>query len=174
MKAIMKGTLLANAGRALVGGTVAPNSTILANSITVIVGQAVKSSSGFLTNASVTSGAIAGIILAVVDANGLPIDPDSGTTDSYTTASDNQTVAKKYAIIDESPFTIYSFVASAAPGTTTGSNLRNYYADFSDASTIDESTAATSNKVLRLLGADPEASTTRILATINKPEALRN
>lgn len=173
MKAIAKGTTLANAGRALAGGVLAPNSTIIANSITVIVGQAVKSASGFLTNASVTSAAIAGIIVAVVDANGLPVTPDSGTIDSYTMASDNQTVAKKYAIIDESPFTIYSFLADAAPGVTTGSNLRNYYADFADSGQLGESTTATSNKVIRLLGVDPEVST-RILGTINKPECLRN
>lgn len=173
MNAKAKGTTLSNSGRALVSGTVAPHNTIIANSITVTLGDAVKSATGFLTNASVTSAAIAGIIVAVVDKNGLPIDPDSGTADSYTTASDNQTNAKKNAIIDESPFTIYSFKIDAAPGVTTGSNLRNYYADFADKTQLSESSTATTGKVVRLLGVDPEDST-RVLGTINKPEALRN
>lgn len=174
MNAIVKGTTLPNSGRALVGGISAPNSTILANSITVTLGDAVKSATGFLTNASVTSAALAGIVVAVVDKNGLPIDPDAGTIDAYTTASDNQTNAQKYAIIDESPFTIYSFKINAAPGTTTGSNLRNYYADFASTDTLSESSTAATAKVVRTLGVDPDAATTRILGTINKPEGLRN
>lgn len=169
------GTTLANAGRALVGGTAAPHSTILDNSDVVIIGDAVKTGAdGNLTTASVTTAAIAGIVVAVCNANGSPATPDAATLDTYTMASDNETVAKRYALIDESPFTIYSFKSSAAPGTTTGSNLRNYYASFADATQLDESTAATTNAVIRLLGVDPLASTTRILGTINKPEALRN
>lgn len=173
MNAKVKGTTAPNQGRALVGGISAPNSTILANSITVVLGDAVKSATGFITNASVTSAALAGIVVAVVSSAGLPIDPDAGTADSYTTASDNQTNAQKYAIIDESPFTIYSFKSNATPGTTTGSNLRNYYADMADSSQLGESTTATTGKVVRLLGVDPDDAT-RILGTINKPEALRN
>lgn len=173
MNAKVKGSTVPNQGRALVGGTVAPNSTIIANSITLTVGDAVKSATGFITNASVTTAAIAGIVVAVVDANGLPINPDAGTADSYTTASDNQTNAKLNAIIDESPFTIYSFKIDATPGTTTGSNLRNYYADFTDKTQLSESSTATTAKVIRLLGVDPDDAT-RVLGTINKPEALRN
>lgn len=173
MNAKRKGTTHANAGAALVGGTSAPNNTIIANSQAVVLGDAVKSATGFLTPASVTTAAIAGIVVAVVDKNGLPINPDSGTLDTFTVASDNQTNAKINAIIDESPFTIYSFKIDAAPGVTTGSNLRNYYCDFTDHSQLSESSAATSGKVVRLLGVDPEDST-RVLGTINKPEALRN
>lgn len=175
MNAKAVGTTLANQGRAIIGGLVAPNSTILANSITVTIGDAVKSASGFLTNASVTTAAVAGIVIAVVDKNGLPIASDANTIDSYTTASDNQTNAQLYAMIDESPFTIYSFKIDNTPGTTTGSNLRNYYCDFTDKTQLSESSAATSGKVVRLLGVDPLAGTAnRVLGTINKPECLRN
>lgn len=174
MNAIVKGITLPNAGRALVGGTAAPNSTVIANSVVLVRGDAVKSATGVITNSSVTTAAIAGIVESVVDANGIPVTPDSGTLDTWTVASDNQTVAKKYAIIDESPFTIYSFKIDAAPGTTTGSNLRNYYCDFTDSSQLSESGVATTAKVIRLLGVDPDATTTRVLGTINKPEALRN
>lgn len=176
MNAKVKGSTVPNQGRALiggVGGAFGMNATILANSITVTLGDAVKSATGFLTNASITTGAIAGIVVAVVDANGLPINPDAGTADSYTTASDNQNNAKLNAIIDESPFTVYSFKIDNTPGTTTGSNLRNYYCDFTDKTQLSESSAATSGKVIRLLGVDPDDAT-RVLGTINKPEALRN
>lgn len=159
-------------GRALIGVT-ATAGTILANSITVVRGDAVKTSSGFLTNASVTTAAIAGIVDAVMDSKGIFVTPDAGTTDIWTMASDNQTNAQKRAVIDESPFTIYSFRSSATPGTTTGSNLRNYYLDFTDSTQLNESSAATSGKVIRVLGVDPDNSA-RILGTINKPECLRN
>lgn len=173
MYARVVGSTLPNSGRALVGAS-ATAGTILANSIVVVRGDAVKTSTGFLTNASITTAAIAGIVEAVVDVNGIAVTPDSGTTDTWTMASDNQTVAKKRAIIDESHFTIYSFKINNTPGTTTGSNLRNYYCDFADSTTLAENGAATSAKVIRLLGVDPDAPTTRVYGTINKPEALRN
>lgn len=167
------GSLLPNSGRALSAGIIAPYSTIIANSEVIVVGDAVKTSSGFVAASSVTTAAVLGIVVAVVDSNGLPINPDAGTADTFTVASDNQTNAKKYAIVDESPFTIYSFKANAAPGVTTGSNLRGYYADFADHSQLSESSAATTGKVIRLLGVDP-ADTTRILGNINKAECYRN
>lgn len=173
MNALVKGITLPNAGRALVGGTVYPNYTVIANSVVLVKGDAVKSSTGFITNASVTTAALAGIVETVCDANGIPVTPDSGTADTWTVASDNQTNALKYAIIDESPFTIYSFKSNATLGTTTGSNLRNYYADMADSTQISESSTTTTAKVLRLLGPDPD-NTARVLATINKPECLRN
>lgn len=173
MNAKFKGSVRADEGRTLIGGTVAPNATIIANSQVIVVGDAVKSASGFITPAAITSAAIAGIVVSVLDANGIPVTPDAGTTDTWTVASDNQTNAQKYAQIDESPFTIYSFKIDNTPGTTTGSNLRNYYADFTDHSQLSEGSTATTGKVIRLLGVDPDDAT-RVLGTINKPESLRN
>lgn len=173
MNAKDKGTLIPNMGRALSAGVTAPFNTIIANSVVLVVGDAVKTASGFVTNASVTTAAVLGIVVSVLDANGIPVTPDSGTTDTFTVASDNQTVGKKFALVDESPFTIYSFKIDAAPGVTTGSNLRGYYCDFASASQLSESSAATTGKVVRLLGVDPE-DTTRVLGNINKPEGLRN
>ena len=172
MKAIAKGNVMPNMGRSFFGASQTAG-TILANTIVVNRGDAVKTSTGFLTNASITTGAIAGIVEAVVDINGIFINPDSGKTDVWTMASDNQTVAKNRAIIDESPFTIYSFLIDAAPGTTTGSNLRNYYVNFTDSTQLSESSALSTGLVIRLLGADPDAPTTRVLGTINYSETRR-
>lgn len=66
-----------------------------ANSVVFQKGDLIRvNNAGF--GALVTSGdLVLGVVTAVTDANGQPIDPDSGTTDTYTMASDNQTVAQK-------------------------------------------------------------------------------
>lgn len=65
------------------------------NSVVFTVGDAIRvNSSGFGDMAETTEGII-GIVQGVVDSNGLPVDCDSGKTDTWTMASDNQTVAKK-------------------------------------------------------------------------------
>ncbi len=172
MNAKRKGSLLPNAGTALSNGGIAPFKTIIANSQAITLGDAVVTASGFISP-SITTAAALGIVIAVEDKNGLPINPDAGTADTYTVASDNQTVAQIVAVVDESPFSIYSFKINATPGTTTGSNLRGYYCDFADHSTLAESGAATTGKVVRLLGVDPEDAT-RVLGNLNKTEGLRN
>jgi hypothetical protein len=66
-----------------------------ANSIVVQKGDLIRiANDGF--GALLTAGdLVLGIVEGVVDANGLPVDTDSGTTDTWTMASDNETVALK-------------------------------------------------------------------------------
>lgn len=66
-----------------------------ANSIVVQKGDLIRvNNAGF--GALVTTGdLILGVVEGVEDENGLPVTTDSGTTDTWTMASDNQTVAQK-------------------------------------------------------------------------------
>lgn len=65
------------------------------NSVAFIPGDLVRiNQDGFCDIVDATE-AIAGVCTGVVDKNGIRIDPDSGTLDTYTMASDNQTVAGK-------------------------------------------------------------------------------
>lgn len=84
---------------------------------------------------------------------------------TYTFASDNQTVAKSRVEVDISKFTIYSAEVDVAIGTTTGSDLSNYFMDLVDEDTLDESTAATTAAQYHTLGADPD-DTAKALVTI--------
>lgn len=84
---------------------------------------------------------------------------------TYTFASDNQTVAKSRVELDISKFTQYSAEVDVAIGTTTGSDLKNYFMDLVDEDTLDESTAATTACQYHTHGADPD-DTTKALVTI--------
>lgn len=137
---------------------------ILANSITATVMDSVKYSSGFValgTAGASVLGHINGITtqygvgLNTSGASGAAIGSFLGT---FTTASDNQTVAKVAAEMDVSQFTVYSAELSAAIGTTTGSNLAGYRMDLSDEDTLDESTAVTTTAQYATLGVDPSNS----------------
>ena len=63
------------------------------NAIIFTIGDAVRfNTSGFVDLVDATE-QIAGIVAAVVDKNGLPVSTDSGTTNTWTMAAANQTVA---------------------------------------------------------------------------------
>lgn len=65
------------------------------NSVAFIPGDLVRiNQAGFIDIVDAAE-AIAGVCVGVVDKNGIAIEPDSGTLDTYTMASDNQTVAQK-------------------------------------------------------------------------------
>lgn len=139
-------------------------SEILANSITVTVYDSVKVSSGFIalgTAGASVFGHVTGIRtntgvgLSSSGAAGAELGSYVGT---FTTASNNQTVAKNRAEIDLSQFTMYSAELSAAIGTTTGSNLLGYRMDLTDEDTLDESTAATTTAQYATWGVDPRNS----------------
>lgn|SRR3990167_5725602 len=142
------GTLSPNEGQILIGGDSVPQRTIVVNSGVIQIGDKVEWSSGFIQTGAGSTAAVdpVGICVGVAQ-NGVAIDPDSGTTDTFTVASDNQTVGKKYAIIDISENTLYSVGMDDTPGQTTGSNLPGYSMNalVSDGSQLDESTAATSD-----------------------------
>lgn len=144
-------------------------SNILANSITVTIMDSVKAASGFI--ALGTAGALVwGHVLGIGTSKGMPMNStgiagaDFGSfTNTFLTASDNQTVAKFTALCDVSKFTKYSAELSAAPGTTTGSNLIGYRMNLTDEDTLDESSTLTTTLQYGTFGVDPNNSAQAIV-----------
>jgi hypothetical protein len=106
-----------------------PVAPIIANSITVAVGEAVKlDSTGYVTNATADD-ALLGIVVGFADSANVPLAPSayaagtatSSDVQSVVAASDNQTVAKKRALVQTSPWQIYSVNVSGTLGTTADS-----------------------------------------------------
>ena len=69
---------------------------------------------------------IIGVLISVGALAGPNVTPDSGTTDTWTVAADNETVAKKYAVIDASPWAIFSANLDATIHTTAAFGLGRY------------------------------------------------
>ena len=133
MSFIYKGTLNPNAGRMIIGGPDMAQglstATIITNSGVVAVGNVLS-----ITTAAAGNGIVArrynsagdvilGVCLSVADADGTQAEPDSGTTDTWTVASDNETVAKKYAVVDISPWSIWSASLTGTIHTTAAFGL---------------------------------------------------
>lgn len=106
----------------------------IANSTTVAVGEAVAlASDGFLTNGAAAA-PLLGIVVGFCAHDGTPLSPteySAGTatgTDvqTVTSASDNETSAKKRAIVNISKRTIYSADVSGTLGTTNNSPSTTY------------------------------------------------
>lgn len=155
-----------------VGGDEAPilKHVILANSITSIVGQALIASSGFAALGT-TGTLVLGHLRAHTTKNGVGLETTgvagaaSGSyVGTYLTASDNQTVGMVKAEVDVSKDTLYSVDPDATIATTTGSNLLGYHTDIADASTTDESTAATTTAQYTIWGVDPEDSGNQVVS----------
>lgn len=141
----------------------------IANSITITVNDSVKLSSGFI--ALGTTGALVfGHVQGIVTSKGMPMTStgiagaDFGSfTNTFLTASDNQTVAQFKAECDISKLTLYSGEESATIGTTTGSNLPGYTQDLTDEDTLKEDTAATTTGQYMGHGVDPYNSAQAIV-----------
>lgn len=142
---------------------------ILANSITATISDSVKFASGFVALGT-AGAAVLGHINTISTNFGVGVETSGATGASvgsfvgtFTTASDNQTVAMVKAEIDISQTTMYSAEVDATIGTTTGSDLAGYRMDLIDEDTLDESDAATTAAQYATWGLDPEDSTKAIV-----------
>lgn len=133
---------------------------ILANSIVVTTNDSVKLASGFV--ALGTTGALVfGHVISVGTSKGMGLNSTGvagaefgSFVNTYTLASDNQTVGKVKADVDVSKMTIYSGELDAAIGSTTGSNLNGYFTDLTDEDTLDESATVATTMQYALGGVD--------------------
>jgi len=127
-------------------------SYIINNSETIQVGDAVALD----TNGHITVGTageeVLGIVAGVTDSNGISIDADSGTTDTYTVASDNETSAQKKAQITADKMSLYSNDADGDLATT---NLLQFF-DLIDENTIDQSSASDTSGQFQLISLNPD------------------
>lgn len=127
-----------------------------ANSVVFQVGDLIRvNTSGFA--ALVTTGdLVLGVVTGVHDKNGKAIDPDSGTTDTYTMASDNQTVAMKK--VQYIPALQDHLFYNDADGSLAQANLMMYFGvdDENNADTASVAPSDSTLNTLRLVEIDPD------------------
>ena len=119
---------------------------------------------------------VVGVIQAIITDKGVsPSDNGCGGAfvDQYRTAANNETAAKVSALVDISPFSVYSADLDDTIGTTTGSNRAFYYFNLDSGSAnhqLDEASAkapSTGNGQFVSHGLDPQ-DTNNLLVSINR------
>ena len=125
---------------------------------------------------------IVGVIEAIITNTGVaPANNGCGGAfvDQYRTAANNETAAQVSALVDVSPFSIYSADLDNTIGTTTGSNRAFYYFNIDSGSAnhqLDEASAkAPSTGAGQFVshGVDPE-DTNNLLVSINRSFMLND
>jgi len=166
---------------------------VIDNSDVIEVGDYVKMRNGNLE--VVTAGdAGSGVVVDVVNSNGLSLAPEQGSIASagsatissgvVTVASDNETVDLIAAKIDMSPFAVYSATVTGTINTTATSAKPGAYINTDDENSIDETTATrtigtggqfvTFPSLTPANGARDDNDTTRLLVVINEHEFWNN
>ena len=126
---------------------------------------------------------IVGVIEAIITNAGVaPSNNGCGGAfvDQYRTAANNETAAQVSALVDISPFSVYSADLDDTIGTTTGSNRAFYYFNIDSGSAnhqLDEASAAapTTGGAHQFVshGLDPE-DTNNVLVSINRSFMLND
>ena len=144
-----KKSLLAGKERQLLTG----DETIVANSVELKVGDAVKwDTDGFIALAT-AGDKVLGIAEGLVTSKGLDVAPDSGTLDTYTMESDNETDKKYRVRVDIAKDSLYENDSS---GTLAQTNLGQFF-DLTDEDQIDQSSASDTAGQFQLVRLDPDA-----------------
>lgn len=138
---------------------------IIANSKEISVGDAVELNSGFVDLGDASTTAVLGVVVAIVNEDGTPLVTDgTGGAElgsfqgTYTTASDNQTVAKVMAVVNTSKDAVYQVELDAAAGTTSGSDVIGALFDLANETEIDESSVGAGP--IQVIGFDTASPTT--------------
>lgn len=136
---------------------------IIKNSAVFRKNDAVTIDQNGFARRAVAGEVVGGVCDGVCDVNGLRIDPDSTTLDTYTVASDNQTVAKKKCrLIPALPN--YLFKATVESALTQNTDLLAF-TDLIDHDTVDASISHTSSAQCKIVAIDPdnESDLTQVL-----------
>lgn len=139
------------------GSSEAPTlkSVIAKNSVAFTVGDMVRHNTSGFGDIVDADEDISGVLVGVVDQNGKAIDPDSGSLDTYTMDSDNQTAAaKKYKLSYIPALPHYLFYNDADGALTEIEVLQNY--DLVTSDQVQASSAADSQKQVQLVEWDPD------------------
>jgi hypothetical protein len=142
-------------------------STIIANSGVVQIGDPVEvvqnaaADGHVVQRLTAVTDMILGVVTGVRNGDGTAVTADSGTNDTFTVAADNETVLRKYAIVDITPNAVWS-----APFTgtihTTVRFAGGVYCDLgvtTACDTIDETTCTATlvqGRQVVALGPDPD------------------
>lgn len=166
-----------NAGSLDTHGAPVLRNSIITNSVVLVVNDSVKNASGFL--ALGTAGvAVFGHVDSIVtnkdmgmETTGVAGAASGSFINSFTAASDNQTVAMFKGKCDISQMTLRSAELDDTIATTTGSNLLGYRLDLIDEDTLDESSAVTTTAQYYNWGVDP-LNSARIIVSIFESEVF--
>lgn len=145
---------------------------IIDNSDTVQIGDLVKTYNAGNAEVATAARPLAGFVNTITTSGGLSASYDTGTADTFTAASDNETVAQVAVLIDMSIDSIYSGAVDGTIGTTNASGKIGASFDITDENSIAESTALRNAQgQLYGWGTDPNNSA-RILVSIMESERL--
>lgn len=126
---------------------------IIDNSDTITIGDVVRlNTDGHVTLAG-AGNTVLGVVVGVVDSDGIALSPDSGTTDTWTVDSDNETVDQYEAQVIVDPYALFSNDASDDMATT---NLGQFYDIVAASNQIDESSASDTAGQFQLISLDPD------------------
>ena len=143
---------------------------IIDNSDTITLGDAVKAYNAGNAEVATAARPFLGFVHDIQLDSGLAPAWDSGTDDTVTVDSDNETVDKVACLVDCDPDSIYSGAQDGTVGTTSDSELIGCSMDLVSESSLDESTALrNASGQVYCWGVDPEDST-RILCSIMESE----
>jgi hypothetical protein len=143
---------------------------IVDNSDTVQIGDAVKAYNAGNAEVATAARPILGIVHDIQLASGLAPTWNSGTDDTYTVASDNETVGLVAVLVDCDQASIYSGAQDGTVGATNSSDKIGASMDIADEGQLDESTALRNAQgQMYCWGTDPNSST-RILCSIMESE----
>jgi hypothetical protein len=126
---------------------------IIDNSDTISVGDAVMLNTDGHVVVATAGEELLGVVQGVVDANGLPVSCDSGTVDTWTVDSDNETVDMCKAAVILDKYALYSHDVGTDLATT---NLMQF-ADITNEHAINYSSLSDSNGQFQLVGLDPDS-----------------
>lgn len=130
---------------------------IIDNSDAITTGDFVSlNTDGHVVLATATN-PILGSVEAVVESDGGPVEHDSGSSDTWTAASDNETVAKRMALVNIDPTACYEVDFSANIGTTSGS-VSGAKFDLTDHDTVNEASAGASAAQVSLVATTDTAN----------------
>ena len=144
--------------KTLAGGTAEATQLDLigANSVVFQIGDLIRvNTSGFAALAT-TGDLILGVVTGVASKNGVAVDADSGTLDTYTMASDNQTVAQKK--VKYVPALQEYLFLGVADGNLAATNLFQYFGvdDENNPDSASVSPSDSTLNTLRLIQLDPD------------------
>lgn len=125
---------------------------IVDNSDTITIGDAVMLNTDGHAVVATAGEEILGIVAQVVDAKGIAIAPDSGTTNTYTVDSDNETVDQVQVGVYVSKDLLF---ANDSSGTLATTNLMQFF-DLTDEDTINQGSASDTAGQFQLIGLDPD------------------
>lgn len=126
------------------------------NSIAFQVGDLIRINTSGFADVVDTGECIGGVVVTVVDKNGIAVDPDSGTTDTWTMNSANQTsTSYQYQVSYVPALPHYLFYNDADDSLTRANELQFF--DTNDENDVDVGSATdTWSAQVQLVSRDPD------------------